>query len=132
MFANIVAAFIIAVLSGMGVGSAGLFVIYLTSFVGTPQIIAQGLNLLFYLFACGASLLFHAKKRTFFPTLILWLIFAAVPGVVVGGLLTSVLPVEYIRKFFGIMLIGAGFSTIFRALFSAKRAKKKNSGNSRD
>lgn len=132
MFANIIAAFIIAILSGMGVGSAGLFVIYLTAFVGTPQIVAQGMNLLFYLFACGSSLLFHVKKRTFFPTLILWLIFAAIPGVVVGGVLTSILPVEYIRKFFGIMLIGAGASTIFRVIFSSKNEKKKRSEKHRD
>lgn len=132
MFANIIAAFIIAILSGMGVGSAGLFVIYLTSFVGTPQIAAQGMNLLFYLFACGSSLLFHAKKRTFFPTLILWLILAAIPGVVVGGVLTSILPVEYIRKFFGTMLIGAGASTIFRVIFSSKNEKKKRSEKHRD
>lgn len=129
---DIVAALIIAILSGMGVGSAGLFVIYLTSFTDTPQIIAQGLNLLFYIFACGSSLLFHAKKRTFFPTLILWLILAAIPGVIVGGVLTSILPVEYIRKFFGVMLIGAGSSTIFRVIFSSKNEKKKRSEKHRN
>ena len=38
--------FLIAVLSGMGVGSAGLLVAYLTAFADVPQITAQGINLL--------------------------------------------------------------------------------------
>lgn len=125
MFIHIIAAFIIAVLSGMGVGSAGLFVIYLTSFTETTQLTAQGLNLLFYLFACGASLLLHSKKRIFFPRIILWMIASAIPGVILGGLLTSALPTEYIRKGFGAMLIVAGLSTVFRAVFVSRSHGKK-------
>ena len=61
------AAFIVAVLSGMGVGSGGLFVIWLTMTTDFPQLTSQGLNLLFFLFASGASMLVHLTKRT-----ILW------------------------------------------------------------
>ena len=43
------AAFLIAILSGMGVGSAGLLVVYLTMVLGAPQLTAQGINLLFFL-----------------------------------------------------------------------------------
>ena len=47
---NIIAAFIIAILSGMGIGSGGLFTIWLTAVAGTTQLAAQGLNLLFFLY----------------------------------------------------------------------------------
>lgn len=124
MLTDIIAAFVIAVLSGMGVGSAGLFVIYLTTFTDTSQLTAQGLNLLFYLFACGASLLLHSKKRTFFPVTIVWMIAAAIPGVIFGGLLTSALPTEYIRKGFGCMLIAAGLSSVLRTLLRDKRERR--------
>ena len=42
--------FLLAALSGMGVGGGGLFVIYLSLFTDTPQLVAQGMNLLFFLF----------------------------------------------------------------------------------
>ena len=41
--------FAVALLSGMGVGSAGLLVTYLALVLGMPQLQAQGLNLLFFL-----------------------------------------------------------------------------------
>ena len=44
LFIHMLASFGIAVLSGMGVGSAGLFVLYLTAFAGLSQLQAQGLN----------------------------------------------------------------------------------------
>ena len=47
---DIIVFFIIATLSGMGVGSAGLLVVWLTVFDSVPQLAAQGLNLFFFLF----------------------------------------------------------------------------------
>ena len=41
---DLLASFSIAVLSGMGIGSGGLFVIYLTLVSSTPQLAAQGLD----------------------------------------------------------------------------------------
>ena len=60
---DILAALIIAVLSGMGVGSGGLLVLYLTMVRDTPHLTAQGLNLLFFIFASGASLCIHLTRR---------------------------------------------------------------------
>ena len=45
----LIAAFLSAILSGLGVGSAGIFVLYLTLIAGFPQPEAQALNLLFFL-----------------------------------------------------------------------------------
>lgn len=39
---------IIAILTGLGVGSGGLLVIYLTLVSGIDQPVAQGINLLFF------------------------------------------------------------------------------------
>lgn len=43
------AAFLTALLAGMGVGSGGLFVVFLTVFLDYPQLAAQGLNLYFFI-----------------------------------------------------------------------------------
>ena len=37
------------VLSGFGVGGGSLLLIYMTSFAGAPQALAQGVNLLYFL-----------------------------------------------------------------------------------
>ena len=63
---SIIMFFIIATLSGMGVGSAGLLVVWLTVFDSVPQLAAQGLNLFFFLFSSSASLLIHVKRRKMF------------------------------------------------------------------
>ena len=46
---NAVTSFLIAVLSGLGVGSGGLLVIYLTLVEKVPQLTAQGTNLIFFI-----------------------------------------------------------------------------------
>ena len=51
------ATFLVALLAGMGVGSGGLYVVYLTLFTEKNQLAAQGLNLYFFIFATGAALL---------------------------------------------------------------------------
>ena len=43
--------FFIAVLSGLGVGSGGLFVIWLTAAYGVSATQARGMNLLFFVFS---------------------------------------------------------------------------------
>lgn len=124
---DIVVSFLVAVLSGMGVGSAGLLVIYLVQFSGINQITAQGINLLFYLFSAGASFGLHLKRRTFFPALILWLTVMSVPGVLLGSRLTFILPAKLLKKAFGIMLIFAGTVSLKRIFSNSpgKQAKKR-------
>ena len=105
---NIVSSFFIAVLSGLGVGSGGLFVIWLTLAVGTPQLAAQGLNLLFFLFSAGASLVIHVSRRK-----ILWgtvgiLIVLGIVGSLLGNFIAGFVSASLSKKLFGAMLILSG------------------------
>ena len=47
---HIVAAFFIALLSGLGIGGGGLFTVYLAFVGGAPQLSAQGFNLIFFFY----------------------------------------------------------------------------------
>ena len=85
LFIHMLASFGIAVLSGMGVGSAGLFVLYLTAFAGLSQLQAQGLNLVFFLLSAGASFLYHVRRRQIPWGLVAFLILCAVPGSLLGA-----------------------------------------------
>ncbi len=105
---DIFASFFIAALSGMGIGSGGLFVIYLTLASGAPQLAAQGLNLLFFLFSSGAALLYHILHRRIFWNAVLLLTLTGIAGALIGSLVAGLLPVSVIKKLFGGMLVASG------------------------
>ncbi len=102
------AAGVAGVLSGLGIGSAGLFVLYLTLVLEMEQVAAQGLNLLFFLASAGVSLLLHANKRHIPWMTVGLLVVSALPGAAVGTYLASVLDGLLIRRLFGVMLTISG------------------------
>ena len=112
LIAIILAAFLSAVLSGMGIGSAGIFVLYLTMVAGYPQPLAQAVNLVFFLLSAGASLLFHIPQRTIPHRAVLFFIVCAIPGALAGSLLVRLLDAEIIRRLFGGMLTVTGAYTL--------------------
>ena len=105
---HLLVALLIAALSGLGIGSGGLLVIYLTLVEGADQLIAQGINLLFFLFSSGASLVFHLKKRRLFGGVILIMSLAGLVGAAAGSLLALSLPSHVLRRLFGGMLTASG------------------------
>lgn len=119
----VIISLIIATLSGMGVGGGGLLVIYLTIFEGTDQIVAQGINLCFFVACAIASTVYNVKKKkiVFKTTLIL-----SASGIIfsiLGSLVAGVIDANILRKLFGIMLISGGTSSLFSA-FSKKEQNK--------
>ena len=99
---------ICAVLSGLGVGSAGIFTLCLTALLGYPQAEAQALNLAFFLFSAGASLLIHRRERVMPRRVILVLVVCALPGALAGSYLARVLDPSILRRLFGGMLTATG------------------------
>ena len=123
---DIVMSFIIAVLSGMGVGSAGLFIIYLMTAKSSTQIAAQTLNLIFYIMSCGTSLLFHIRQRTILKQKIFFMILCSFPGIFLGYFVTSIVDETLIKRLFGGLLIFAGITSLINVLKHAKKQKKHN------
>lgn len=104
--------FAVAVLSGLGVGGGGLFVIYLALFTDTPQLLAQGMNLLFFLFSSSASLIVHVTHRTLYPTLILLLVLSGLGGSLIGSLFAERINALLLRRIFGVMLVTTGIFSL--------------------
>ena len=119
--AGIIASLFIAALSGMGVGSGGLFVIWLTLVTDTPQFAAQGLNLLFFLFSSGTSLLVHVKKRNILWGAVLVLSVVGIVGSLLGSFVAGFISATVMRKIFGLMLIVSGSFVLFARKKSVKR-----------
>lgn len=53
---------ITGVLSGFGIGGGSLLLIYMTSFAGVEQNLAQGINLLYFLPTAATALPAHVKN----------------------------------------------------------------------
>ena len=106
------ATFLAAVLSGLGLGSAGIFVLYLTLVAGFGQTEAQGMNLLFYLISAGVSLILHVRKRNIPWRLVRLLVVCALPGTLLGTYLAGVLDATLVRRLFGGMLVITGLPAL--------------------
>ena len=121
-----IAAAVIALLSGLGIGSGGLFVILLTGLLGFDPVAARGLNLLFFVFSAASSMAIHLRRRRVDRTLLLGIL----PGcaaALAGARLAENIPTETLRLLFGILLIlsgGAGLLSLFFARTDGKGDKK--------
>ena len=113
---------VIAVLSGMGVGGGGLLVIYLTLFENTPQLIAQGANLCFFILSAITSTLFNAKRHKIVWKTTLAMSGAGVLAALLGSMIAGIIDPSILRKLFGGMLVLGGVNSLFGKL------KKNSSG----
>ncbi len=121
---NTIAVFIIAILAGMGIGSGGLLVIYLTLILDFPQRAAQTNNLLFFLISGVSSLFLHIKKRNIPIKPLLTLIFSGLFGSIAGTFISSLSGEGLLRVLFGILLLIAGGLTLCKSVLNVKNAKK--------
>ena len=117
---NVLIGLILGFLAGLGVGGGSLLMLWLTLILNVPAETAQGINLLFFLPAAAASLLFQKdlhkpQWKTVLP--------AAAAGIAASVLvwtITQRLDTDMLRKPFGILLI----ITALRELFYRPRKFK--------
>lgn len=114
MLALSLVALAVAVLSGLGVGSAGLLVVYLSLAMELPQLTAQGLNLFFFLFASGAALCLHLTRTPLLYGCLLLLLLGGLPAAFFATRLAVFLPQELLRRLFGVLLIVSGTLGLFK------------------
>ena len=113
---NTVISFVIALVSGMGLGGGGLFAVYLSLFTDVPQLSVQGFNLVFFLFAAGASVVVQLFKRKVNFTAVAIMTAAGLVGAALGVAIGGALPEEWLRRIFGLMLITVGILSLRSAI----------------
>ena len=79
-------ALVLSVLSGMGVGSGGLFTLWLTLVEGQRQMISQGINLLVYLFSASGSVCVNFSRLAFDGSKTMAMAFSGALGCIIGSL----------------------------------------------
>lgn len=108
--------FLISVLTGLGVGSGGLYILWLTLVKNIPQAEAQGMNLAFFITASLAAAVVNIfKKRIAFLPLCLILL-CGIPGAVAGCRMASIIDTKILSVLFGVFLIIIGVCGIVRIL----------------
>ena len=122
---------LIAVLSGLGVGSGGLLVIWLTMFEGIDAESARGLNLLFFVFSASAAFAVHLIKGRVKLRFVLFLAACACVGTVMGTYVGTRIDSLMLKRIFGVMLVISGVYTLSGTLSNIfkKRKNKKISAN---
>lgn len=106
-------AFLTGIFASMGLGGGMVLIVYLTVFAGFSQLVAQGINLVFFIPIAIISLVLHTKNK-----LVEWK--KAVPAVlwgtaavIISAWLANRIEQSLLSKAFGIFLIIMGMKELF-------------------
>lgn len=124
---DFIASACIAAMAGLGIGGGGLLIIYLTLVKHMPQLPAQGINLLFFLFASGSSLIIHFKQKRINWKLLVILAPLGVIGAVAGSYVAKLISPWLIRRIFAGLLVISG---IIELLKREKKPAQKQTAHS--
>ncbi len=93
------------IIGGMGMGGGAVLIIYLSLFTDTPQLNAQGINLLFFIPTGLCALIIYAFKKQIKWKTVLPISVTGVIGSVLGIMLTNYLGSNLLSKLFGGLLV---------------------------
>lgn len=122
VFLHEIVTFALATLAGLGVGSGGVYLLWLTEIMGIDKNDAIFLNLCFFIAALLVASIIHARKKRVDYRFLLQIILFGIPGAFLGRWLNALLSPLFLRAFLGFFLI---FSGVFSLLVTKK---KKNTG----
>ena len=109
---NVIVGFLAAVISAMGMGGGGILLIYLSAFTTTPQLKAQGINLIYFIPIAIVSLVFHIKNGFIKKKESLFMIASAVPAAALGAFLSGNIDQDILRKGLALFLLFLGLKEI--------------------
>ncbi|MBQ8203249.1 MAG: sulfite exporter TauE/SafE family protein [Clostridia bacterium] len=101
------------IIGGMGLGGGAVLIIYLTVFLETEQLRAQGINLIFFIpIALTAVIIYAVKKQIKWKTVIPIAIGGMI-GAFAGIYLANIIGSEWLAKLFGGFIAALGIKEIF-------------------
>lgn len=110
---SILAALGAGALGAMGMGGGGILVIYLTLALSTPQLDAQGINLLFFLPCAVISLVINGIKHLVDWKRAMWIALGGLPTTLFGIWIASHIETKYLSWIFAGFLILVGAKELF-------------------
>lgn len=112
--ADFLAGTVTGVLSGFGVGGGSLLLLYMTGVAGLEQNAAQGINLLYFLPAAGASLPSHIKHRYIEKAALLPAVSAGLAGTALAAWTATAMDVHLLKRCFGLFILFVGVRELLR------------------
>ena len=95
------------------VGGGSVLILYLTLVRHLPQLVSQGLNLLFFIPCAVTAVLIYAKQKIIQWNYVLPLVLGGSIGVAVGTFFLKSLDTKYISVLFAVFLLSVGAYTLF-------------------
>lgn len=120
---NFIVGLISAFISALGMGGGAIFLIYLTCILSTPQLAAQGMNLLFFIPISIVALIIHIKNKLIDYKIASGAILGGIVGVFIGKFIAEKFGDEFLRLAFGIFLLILGVRELFKKSNDDKNQK---------
>lgn len=114
---GIIASLVAGFLASLGIGGGSILLVYLTVIVGTAQLQAQGINLMFFIPIAIIALIVHFKNKMIDFKKIWPLILIGLCGAVLGSIVAEHIP--FVQTIFAVGILALGVRELF-----AKNKKK--------
>lgn len=114
---SIIAGFLSGLIGAMGFGGGGVLIIYLVVFANTPQIVAQGINLIFFIPCAITATIIYLIKKQIKIKVILPVIAGGIAGAVFASYFLNFIKSEWLSKAFAVFLIIMGITSIAKVIF---------------
>ena len=113
ILAEILAGAVSGALGAMGLGGGGVLILYLTLVLDTPQLKAQGMNLMFFLPCALTAVIIYAIQKKINLKELLPFLLSGIPGVLAGTAISGIIGAKMVAKLFGAGLIVMGIREVF-------------------
>ena len=123
MILDILVAFLVSILTGMGMGSAGLMVIYFSEVRNFPQLEAQGANMMLFIASTVFSLVLQMSQKLIRWRTVIPLTLAGCVGTFIGFKVVKGIDGETVKRYFAILLIFSGLISIVK-IAKDRRSKR--------
>lgn len=102
------------ILSGFGIGGGTLLMLYLTIIIDMKQQIASGTNLLYFIACAPLALVSHIKNKLIDKKAFIFCVLSGVPMCIFASLMADKIPLDILKKLFGVFLLYVGFKELFQ------------------
>lgn len=104
---------ITGILSGCGIGGGSLLILWLTMMEHVAQYTAAGINLVYFLCCAPTALISHIRHHLVDKKIAFWCAIAGCITSPLASLAAGMIPMDWLRRLFGILLLILGIKELF-------------------
>lgn len=113
MIINVIIGCILGIISGFGIGGGSIFIIYLTMILKTEQLVAQGINLAYFICCATPAVILHMKNRLVNTKAMIYCSIFGIITSVISSTIANNINIDILQRIFGIFLLYVGTKLVF-------------------